>query len=99
MDFVTLNKQKSAIKSPSKNCQFFVAPSLKFGKVGQNFVKAKHTGRTRQMTMIFIERTNNLEYLGVIKETMLYNIQLFKKTCNFCFYFMRCIVFIICKAS
>ena len=55
MDFVTLNKQKSAIKSPSKNCQFFVAPSLKFGKVGQNFVKAKHTGRTRQMTMIFIE--------------------------------------------
>ena len=53
MDFVTLNKQKSAIKSPDKKLatqgarRFFVAASLKFGKVGKNFVKAKHAGRTR----------------------------------------------------
>ena len=44
MDVVTLNKQKSAIKLPDK--KFFVAASLKFGKVGQNFVKAKHAGCT-----------------------------------------------------
>ena len=53
MDFVTLNKQESAIKSPDKKSEsqgtrrFFVAASLKFGKVGQNFVKTKHAGRTR----------------------------------------------------
>ena len=53
MDFVTLNKQKSVINLPDKKSaspkgrQFFVMASLKFGKVGQNFVKAKHTGRTR----------------------------------------------------
>ena len=50
MDFVALNKQKSAITSSDKKSwarRFFVAASLKFGKVGQNFVKAKHTGRTR----------------------------------------------------
>ena len=51
MDFVTMNKQESEIKSPDKKSEsprrFFVAASLKFGKVGQNFVKAKHAGRTR----------------------------------------------------
>ena len=48
MDFVTLNKQKSAIKSPDfLGSPFFVAASLKFGKVGQNFVKAKDAGCTR----------------------------------------------------
>ena len=41
---MTLNKQKGAINSPDK---FFLAASLKFGKVEQNFVKAKHVGRTR----------------------------------------------------
>ena len=45
MDFVTLNKQKSAIKLPDK--RFFVTASLKFGRVGQNFVKVKHASRTR----------------------------------------------------
>ena len=50
MDFVTLNKQNSVIKSPDKKSgarRFFVTASLKFDKVGQNFVKAKHVGRTR----------------------------------------------------
>ena len=42
MDFVTQNKQKSAIKSPDKKS----AASLKLGKVGQNFVKAKQARRT-----------------------------------------------------
>ena len=48
--FVTLNNQNSVIKSPDKKSgarRFFVATSLKFGEVGQNFVKAKHVGRTR----------------------------------------------------
>ena len=53
MGFVTLNKQKSAIKSPDIKPgaqgarRFFVAASLKFGKLGPNFVKTKHAGRTR----------------------------------------------------
>ena len=64
LNFVTLNKQQSATKSPDKKsapwarrgaCQlfvqgarrFFAAASLKFDKVGQNFVKAKHAGCTR----------------------------------------------------
>ena len=48
--FVTLHTQNSVIKSSDKKSgarRFFVAASLKFGKVGQNFVKAKHVGRTR----------------------------------------------------
>ena len=55
MDFLTLNKKKSAIKSPDK---IFVAASLKFGKVRQNFVKAKHAGRTRLqhwLTVLFLQ--------------------------------------------
>ena len=53
MDFVTLNKQERAINRLTKHCRaqgarrYFVAASLKFGKVGQNFVKTKHAGRTR----------------------------------------------------
>ena len=53
MYFVTLSKQKSAIKSPHKKSASpsgspnFVAASLKSGKVEQNFVKTKHAGRAR----------------------------------------------------
>ena len=53
MDFVTLNKQKRAISSPDKKLgspdarQFFGVASLKFGRVGQHFVKVKHASRTR----------------------------------------------------
>ena len=41
---MTLNKKKSAIKLPDKKIG---EASLKFGKVGQNFGKAKDAGRTR----------------------------------------------------
>ena len=64
MDFVTLNRQKSVIKSPDKKSastrRFFVAASLKFGKVGQNFVKAKHGGRTRPQhsLTVFFSKVN-----------------------------------------
>ena len=64
MDFVTLNKQKSGIKLPDKKLAsgspiFFVAAFLKIGKVGQYFVKAKHTGRTRlqhSLTVFFFAK-------------------------------------------
>ena len=52
MDFMTQNKQKRAISQPDKKSasltarRSFVAASLKFGGVGQNFVKVKHAGRT-----------------------------------------------------
>ena len=48
--FVRLNIQNSVIKSLDKKSgarRFFVAASLRFGKVGQIFVKGKHVGRTR----------------------------------------------------
>ena len=51
MDFVTLNKQKSAIKSPDKKLASPRA-SLKFGKVGQNFVKAKDAGRNSSTALV-----------------------------------------------
>ena len=69
MDFGSLNKQKSAIKSPDKKigepkglADFFFAASLKFGKVEQNFVKAKHGGRTRpqhSLTVFFSKVNKN----------------------------------------
>ena len=35
------------IGEPNGLADFFVAASLRFGRVGQNFVKAKHAGRIR----------------------------------------------------
>ena len=55
MAFVTLNKQNSVIKLPDKKLgarRFFVAASLKFGKVRQNFVKAKQVGPTRLQLLL-----------------------------------------------
>ena len=54
MDFVPLNKQKHAISSPDKILAssalrahpLFVMTFLEFSRVGQNFVKVKHTGCT-----------------------------------------------------
>ena len=68
MDFVTLNKQKSAIKSPDKKSAsprgslIFVAASLKFGKVRQNFVRVKHAGPTHlqhSLTVFFCKVNKN----------------------------------------
>ena len=59
MDFVTQHKQKSAIKSLDKKSASprgspIVAASLKFGKVGQNFVKVKQAGRTRLQHLLTV---------------------------------------------